>query len=420
MSSNIFYGAGKNAMENYDRWSDLKPVCFADRDPKKHYTRIFAEGGKNSLSNEDGIEILPLEEAISRYPDYTIYMTQRMSVLRDVRKYLIGAGIPEERIQCLEPVEWRPGCEELNHFIRVSGFRMFTCCYLDAQRGELTTSFEKDFRTTLEKHTKVVNETIQKIKSGVPCVCSNCPSLYYDFWEKEPRYTTLALDGWFKDDICNIDCCYCSQIQKAKSNQNMTLLDAARDLAVLIPDIERWFYTGGEPSIYPQKKELFDFAAGHKWKLIEAFTNAVVYEKFFSNKEVAYGLINCSLDAGNRETYKKIKGKDYFERVVQNLEKYAADGCSIQLKYILLEGLNDDAENIGQFLDIAERIGAAVSLSFNQDAQTHVTKDSPMWPPVELFTRSAKEKNLNLKVEFWPLGQEERETIQKILDESIY
>lgn len=26
--------------------------------------------------------------------------------------------------------EWRLGCTELNHFIRVSGFRMFTCCYL--------------------------------------------------------------------------------------------------------------------------------------------------------------------------------------------------------------------------------------------------------------------------------------------------
>ncbi len=314
--------------------------------------------------------------------------------------------------------EKRLGCKELSHFIRVSGFRMFTCCYLDVQhtqRGALTTPFEKDFRTTLETHTKKVKDMIEKLKNGTPCACSNCPELYYDFWEDEPDYTTLALDGWFRDDICNINCCYCGQIQKDRCNRNITLLDAAKELSALLPNINRWFYTGGEPSVYPQKRELFDFVRQKNWKLIEAFTNAVVYDGFFSNKEVSRCRINCSLDAGNRKTYKKIKGKDFFDKVIHNLEHYAADGCDIILKYILLAGLNDDVDNINQFLEIASRIGASVSLSFDQDAQIHVTKDTSMWQPVEMFVRSAKERKLNVHVEFWPLGQEEIDAIKTIL-----
>ena len=293
--------------------------------------------------------------------------------------------------------------------------RMFTCCYLEAQRGALSTPFETDFKTTLEKHTETVKETIQKLKDGIPCVCSNCPALHYDFWGDEPNFTTLVLDGWFKDNICNINCYYCGQIQKDACNQSLTLFDAAKELSTLLPNINSWFYTGGEPSIYPRKQELFAYAASKKWRLVEVFTNAVVYDSFFSNREVSYGLINCSLDSGTRETYKRVKGKDFFDRVVKNLEKYSADGCDSILKYILLDGLNDDAENINQFLAFAAHIGARVSLSFDQNAQIHVTKDSSMWPPVELFVRSAKERNLNIHVEFWPLGQEEIETIQTIL-----
>lgn len=409
MATTIFYGAGLNAYRNYDKWHNkgLRPVCFVDKSIEKQHTYF---------DDERKIEIISLEEAIHKYPDYILYMTQQPSALYNIRNYLIGEGIPEERIKCLESVEWRLGCHELNHFIRISGVRMFTCCYLEAQLGELSTPFEKDFETTLKKHTQAVNTVIDKIRNGIPNVCDSCPSLQWGYWEKEPRFNTLALDGWFRDDICNIQCCYCGQLQKNKCNENLSLIEATKELGELLPEIDGWLYTGGEPSAYPHKQELFEYVSDKKWKMLETFTNAVIYDAFFSDKEVSAGVINCSLDSGNRDTYKKIKGLDYFDRVVTNLGKYAADGCKIILKYILLAGINDDTENIEQFFEIAEKIGASVSLSFDQNAVIKVTKDTPLWQAVKQFVQLATSKKIDIKVEYWPLGQEEIQEISTLID----
>ena len=96
MSSVIFYGAGPNAGKNYDRWSQkgLKPKCFADADPAKHYTKFKTSGGE--------VEILPLLEATTRYPDYELFLTQNFLNVFDVRNYLIGIGVPLEKINFFE------------------------------------------------------------------------------------------------------------------------------------------------------------------------------------------------------------------------------------------------------------------------------------------------------------------------------
>ena len=92
MASIIFYGVGQNARDNYDRWINhgLKPVCFADGDVRKQF------------SFYKGLEILPLFEAISRYPDYEIYCTQAAHNLNEIYNYLVGVGIPKDKIKYCE------------------------------------------------------------------------------------------------------------------------------------------------------------------------------------------------------------------------------------------------------------------------------------------------------------------------------
>ena len=92
MNSIIFYGAGRNAEANYDRWinSGLIPVCFADSDKEKH-NRIFM-----------GHEVLPLEEAIYLHPNYTLYCTQVAHNFVRIKDYLLQKGIPENRVKLLD------------------------------------------------------------------------------------------------------------------------------------------------------------------------------------------------------------------------------------------------------------------------------------------------------------------------------
>lgn len=92
MTTVIFYGAGQNAREKFKYWknSGVEPVCFADLDIRKHYT-IF-----------EGLEVLPLFEAIKRYPDYEIYCTQALSNVDAVYNFLLGMGISGNKIKICE------------------------------------------------------------------------------------------------------------------------------------------------------------------------------------------------------------------------------------------------------------------------------------------------------------------------------
>lgn len=100
MASIIFYGAGRNACEKFDIWvkKGLKPVCFSDADPTKHYTQFM------------GIEILPLIEAVKKYSDYKLYCTQISESLYEVQKFLFSVGIPKERIKFCEDFEEEKVC----------------------------------------------------------------------------------------------------------------------------------------------------------------------------------------------------------------------------------------------------------------------------------------------------------------------
>ncbi|MBO5341766.1 MAG: FkbM family methyltransferase [Lachnospiraceae bacterium] len=92
MASIIFYGVGRNAQENVEKWIDkgFSPVCFSDADTKKHYTKF------------QQWNVLPLLEAIRKYPDYELYCTQNSSSLSQVRSFLLSVGIPDDRIHFFE------------------------------------------------------------------------------------------------------------------------------------------------------------------------------------------------------------------------------------------------------------------------------------------------------------------------------
>ena len=78
--------------------------------------------------------------------------------------------------------------------------------------------------------------------------------------------------------------------------------------------------------------------------------------------------IITSLDAGTPETFKKIKQRDMFCKVLDNLSKYPVNKTNLNLKYIFLEGVNDNETDIDGFCEIAKRFRAQIMLSSNNRA----------------------------------------------------
>ena len=93
MKQLVFYGAGLFAQSNIGEFVNMgyEPVCFADADTNKHFGTVSTQDGK-------GFVILPLSEAINRYPDYELIVTVIKSSYAKVRDELIESGIEPDRI----------------------------------------------------------------------------------------------------------------------------------------------------------------------------------------------------------------------------------------------------------------------------------------------------------------------------------
>lgn len=81
---------------------------------------------------------------------------------------------------------------------------------------------------------------------------------------------------------------------------------------------------------------------------VEIYTNGAKVPKTFVDG-VNKGLFRIILspDAGSREVYKKIKGKDYFETTWFNIKKYVEETSgNVEVKFILEKGNIDDVDNM--------------------------------------------------------------------------
>jgi uncharacterized radical SAM superfamily Fe-S cluster-containing enzyme len=360
----IFYGAGGYAMLKFNKWkaAGLLPVCFADTDEKKHYTK-FAIADNNYNEGEE-YEILSLNAAIERYPDYLLYLSVGCEMLRDVTDFLVERGIPKERINFADSVEWRRGCWQLGKQI-VFNNSLSTCCTWEhAELLELSNSFKEDFA----RYSQYCKRMLNALRSGLPTSCDGCAFLREGFWEIEPEIELLVVCTT-KRDYCNFKCIYCFEFSRLpkdecekRRNYLMALIQHMSEISDDPAKINVSFAVG-ELSISPYCDELVDCLRKSGMKIVINSNASVYKESIVELLRDCRGTLHTSPDAGTASTFTKIKGIDCFSQVVENIGHYAINGVRIELKYIILESINDNELDICCFLDIAERVGAKVFLS---------------------------------------------------------
>jgi len=202
MPSVIFYGAGHNAREKFNHWikSGLNPVCFVDSDINKHYT-IFENSHRK-------LNVLPLLEAVSRYPDYELYLTQHAFNLFAVRSFLLGVGIPSERIkycddasvtQCVVPHEFGtlyPKLQQIYNALqddlsKALFFGRVECCLSNKLTGIYRAMVREDYirwvskKTTYASQRYELNGLWQLLKENYPIQKNDIYLLAFDDdWNK--------------------------------------------------------------------------------------------------------------------------------------------------------------------------------------------------------------------------------------------
>lgn len=184
--------------------------------------------------------------------------------------------------------------------------------------------------------------------------CLGCPML-----EDAPRpafegFRHIMINHF---SLCNLRCVYCRDSKHAGSIHYALLptLSALAARKLFAPGCEAG-WAGGEPTILPEFEELCElFTANGIHQIIN--TNALLFSPRIE-KGLAQGMVRIvtSVDAGSPEVYARVRRKDKYARVFENLGRYAATGGLVEAKYIVCE-CNNGLEEVDGFLDDCARHG---------------------------------------------------------------
>jgi MoaA/NifB/PqqE/SkfB family radical SAM enzyme len=128
--------------------------------------------------------------------------------------------------------------------------------------------------------------------------------------------------------MCNQRCPFCH----AKGTNNITIEDVKKILDNLkILQIKDIILTGGEPFLRKDIFEIMDMIQRGGY-CVDLCTNGTLLDKEkISNLKKYVSEISVSLDAHNRELYRVLRGRDDFDKVIQNIRELVFQGIAVHL-----------------------------------------------------------------------------------------
>jgi len=158
-------------------------------------------------------------------------------------------------------------------------------------------------------------------------------------------------------NACNLECIHCyadaeGGLEKEMSTGELLgLIDTLADLGVL-----NVVLTGGEPMLRPDIFGLMEHIVKREMSF-NLFTNAVLLDekKVARLKELGPEMVAVSLDGGSAETYRKIRGSDTFDKVVESIRMLADAGLVVRINSTVY---TDNIHEAEELLELSTGIGA--------------------------------------------------------------
>ena len=188
--------------------------------------------------------------------------------------------------------------------------------------------------------------------------CYNCEYRNLENKQKNKKISFINLSMY--PSPCQCNCIYCD-IRKNKKFMSVSpkdfelykiifsVLDRLQNNGYIDSD-SYWQVACGEITIHPFKNLVYEYT---KDKKVTYFTNCFLLDKDLLEilKLNKNAKINFSIDSGNDVTWRKVKGVNNFQTVLNNLSAYIKNSSpnQVDLKYILLSEINDNKQN---FVDV--------------------------------------------------------------------
>lgn len=389
----ILYGAGNRAGDIYAQFKNsYEFISIADKDKNKHgkfYT--FADGVQ--------LPILPIKDLLVKYPKTKILITPDAPVKYEIINELLSDfGIEKNRILDYVSVAFRRTCLPIEEMLIFGDKNISACC---------TTSSVPTCQYDDSISDEALYELIEKFKKTIasaldcnnaPPQCINCSYINSSYWAKVPKIREINLTA---GSMCQFKCIYCSN-RDGSLSKNFHQSNLERVLKFInylkntckITELTHFSVANGEITINPLREKVFDAISGFPCSF---YTNGEIYSEEISEfLKLGNSKVNISVDAGTSKTFSNIKGIDSFENVVDTIIKYGKCG-DIELKYIVLPGLNDNQRDVEGFIKLAAHVNATVIVS--RDANNTDAFDANIQTcldTVSMIISKARENGLRL------------------------
>ena len=155
-------------------------------------------------------------------------------------------------------------------------------------------------------------------------------------------------------NLCNHKCVFCAYPKMTRPGRriDLDLLDRLLREAYDLGAREAGFYSGAEPFMSPDLEKIIKLAKsiGYTYAFTSTNGSLATPERLRTCFDNGLDSIKFSINGGDRETYKKIHGRDHFDRVLANL-KFASEyrdakqlDYYIAVSFVLID--NEAASNV--------------------------------------------------------------------------
>lgn len=162
---------------------------------------------------------------------------------------------------------------------------------------------------------------------------------------------------------CNAKCIYCCDQVDNKKPDRLFFKDLKKLVEKnKIAQNALMEFGGGEFTLHQEFDEIFRYLLDKGFRRYKVYTSCLRYSPELS-EALGYGQceVIISADAGDRETFVKMKQADTYDRFWGNLQKYVSSQkinfTQVKSKFIIVRNLNDSKEQIDAFLKKSKDIG---------------------------------------------------------------
>lgn len=372
-----------------EKFYGVLPAVVIDNDEKKRGVAEF------------DIPVMPFEEARERYEDLQYFICTddfKYSIIGD----MLEKGVAPESIINYVPVEKKRSClyftnrlmptvtanEDKSHVI--------AHCNDDSCKSEYFSSRIPAGSGGYEEMQEIMNLARSNFQCGTIEACSRCPLNREQYMVSETYDKPYKQLVFYHEDYrdCIAHCVYCCNNRhyankklgmKNESSFRWDRVDEYKKFLSQILSLDKKLDDDFSCAIDMSERDLDKKIGFCIDNVEEAGLTPLVYK--VSSCLLTYGenlaelmrrgkvYVIWSLDAGTRETYRKIKQIDAFDHVLKTVERYIAEdlfhGKFIVAKYLIVRGINDREEEFDAFLDIVKRFElsyVSISFDFNVDA----------------------------------------------------